>query len=609
MLSQYNPYLIEQALHDTPRVSPLPSAKDREAWQRLRERLGKVRTQDLIRAAERAAQQEIPTITATLFLDFKRSGERYPYDAPQGSRRNMLRDLALGECLEGKGRFLDPLLDVAWAICEESTWSRSGHQIELTDMARPHIDLMVATTVFELAELDLVLGDVLEPALSTRVRYEATRRCFVPYMERNDFHWMFNTDSRRVNNWNAVCNTGVVAAALHLEPDLARLARIIARALDSLDDYLEGFDPDGGTSEGSFCWMFGFGYFTLLADLLEHYTGGRISLWNERTKTIAQFPVGTQLSPHRFVNFSDCHLSFSHIPAHLAYLGKRLELPSLSAMAEQLPPNRSENRLPWSLRECLWLEPSPSPAPSSPAQHDWFGGLMWMVSRRDPATPDGLVLAAKGGHNGEMHNQNDVGNFIVHWRGESLVCDLGKGYISRAYFDHVGGRYGIFVNTSKAHSVPLMNQHEQPYSAQYAAELLEHTASERLDRLVLELRRAYPEEADLASLRRTLTLHRDTPLGWIELIDEVHFASGPGKLESALITLAEVTLEEASVTLHGTSGTLKVMFDPAACLPRVDVIEGVALEREASADVRRIVFNTHEPQQTATVRLRLEPQR
>jgi hypothetical protein len=31
----------------------------------------------------------------------------------------MLNGFALAECLEGKGRFLDSLADVAWAICEE----------------------------------------------------------------------------------------------------------------------------------------------------------------------------------------------------------------------------------------------------------------------------------------------------------------------------------------------------------------------------------------------------------------------------------------------------------------------------------------------------------
>ena len=92
----------------------------------------------------------------------------------------MLSNLALAECLEGEGRFLDPLLDVAWAICEESSWSWPAHQGDLADMGHPVIDLSVAMTALYLAELDLLLADRLDPALGRRIRYEVDRRCLAP---------------------------------------------------------------------------------------------------------------------------------------------------------------------------------------------------------------------------------------------------------------------------------------------------------------------------------------------------------------------------------------------------------------------------------------------
>ncbi len=55
----------------------------------------------------------------------------------------MMTNLALAECLEGQGRFLDPLLNMVWAILEESSWSLPAHQIVSTDMTRHHIDLGV----------------------------------------------------------------------------------------------------------------------------------------------------------------------------------------------------------------------------------------------------------------------------------------------------------------------------------------------------------------------------------------------------------------------------------------------------------------------------------
>ena len=84
---------------------------------------------------------------------------------------------------------------------------------------------------------------------------------------------MHNTQLRKVNNWTAVCNAGVVGAALYLEKDLSRLAEMIARAARSLDDYLLTFDQDGGSSEGPGYWSYGFGYYSILGQLVEQRTG------------------------------------------------------------------------------------------------------------------------------------------------------------------------------------------------------------------------------------------------------------------------------------------------------------------------------------------------
>ena len=101
----------------------------------------------------------------------------------------MLARLAVGECLEGRGRFLDALLDLAWAICEESSWAFPVHQLQLPDPCRPYIDLMAASTALDLAELDALLGSQLDPALAARIRYEAEGRCFQPYLERAEEWW------------------------------------------------------------------------------------------------------------------------------------------------------------------------------------------------------------------------------------------------------------------------------------------------------------------------------------------------------------------------------------------------------------------------------------
>jgi hypothetical protein len=559
----------------------------------------------MVSAGEIAAQTEIPALPATLFLEFKRTGERAGYEQPQWQRRWLLRDLVLAECLEYTGRFLDPILDLAWAICEESSWVYPAHQAELTDLARPVVDLGAAGTALELAEMNLLVGLELDPLLGKRIRDEVDRRILTPYLTEHYHWWLYNSSERQVNNWTAVCNAGVVGAALYLERNLSRLAEIIARAAHSLDSYLDTFDVDGGSSEGPGYWSYGFGYYTILAHLLEHRTGGRLDfLAGERLRQIASYPLRTVLTPGTYVNFSDADLNVTYSRPHLAFLAQRLDLLDLAVLAHEQPSASGHGSLSWSLRDLFWQPPASGPTQFIPAPHDWFGGLMWFIARYQPAGPETLVVAAKGGHNAEMHNQNDVGNIIVQVNGESLIVDVGRGRYTKAYFGP--DRYDHFVNASLGHSVPLPNGCLQKAGRNYAAGLLDHQAGETQDSLILELKQAYPAEANLASLRRRVTLHRDPPRGWVELVDEVAFTGGPAPFETALITFAKVEVGTDGIVLQGQQGKLRVSFDPEQVEVRVDLYPEVDLAI-GPTDVRRVVFTFKEPLQKGTLRLEMAP--
>jgi hypothetical protein len=604
MLSHHNPVDIEHILRTAEVPPPFPPAADRAAWQQVRGELGEERAGDVIAQAGTYASTPVPSLPATLYLEFARTGQREGYQAPRSQRRQMLWGLALAECLTYERRYLDPILDVAWAICEESSWALPAHQGDLADMERPVIDLGAAATALELAELDLLLGSELGPALGARIRYEVDRRCTTPYLERHDFWWLYNTHRRTVNNWTAVCNAGVAGAALYLEADLGRLAEVIARAARSLDDYLDTFDADGGSTEGPGYWTYGFGNYTLIAHLVEQRTDGQVSfLEEERICDIAQFPLRTMLSPGTYVNFSDCDPQVTLNAAQLTYLARRLDLPVLEQLAGEQPMHRYAQSLIWGLRGLFW-RPSPEVGGRFvPKGHDWFREMIWMIARYDPEDPDALVLAAKGGHNGEMHNQNDVGNFIVHLNGESIIPDIGRGRYTKDYFGP--RRYEHLANSSLGHSVPVPNGQAQAPGREHGARLLLHETDAQGDRMQIDMAGAYPDAADLDSLQRTVILHREAPRGWVEVIDQVRFASGPGTFESVLTTFAEVELEEGAVLLRGERGAVRVRFSEGVT-PRYEVVEEVDMAR-CPTDVGRVVLKLNEPAQEATIRLRIDP--
>ncbi|HEV8637386.1 MAG TPA: heparinase II/III family protein [Chloroflexota bacterium] len=609
MLSRYNPADVESALRAGSGRPPFPPASDRDAWDGQRARLGEEAARAVEHAAELAGQPLPASRPASLILDWLRNPDRSEaeFDGSLGERRTRLAGLALAECLENRGRFLEPILDTAWSICEESGWAHPAITRGLADPDRPVIDLRVAMTALELAELDHLLGPRLDPVLGKRIRRELDRRCFSPFLERHDFWWLHNTSARTVNNWTAVCVGGVVGAALYLEADHARLAEIVARGARSLDDYLATFDEDGGSSEGPGYWAYGFGYYTVLAHLVESRTDGRVDFFDEeRVRQIARYPLRTILSPGRYVNFSDCDRRIALSAPHLAGLAGRLDVPALMALANAQPPERRRDQLTWGLR-ALWWAPDPTAATTVvPARHDFFRGMHWMIARQDPTDPAALVLAAKGGHNQEMHNQNDVGAVIVHLGEESIVADPGRGRYSQAYFGP--RRYEHFVNSSRGHSVPVVNGLAQLAGREHRAELLEHRATDAEDVMALEMRDAYPAEADLASLRRTVALRRAPRHGLVELEDVARFATRPGTLESALITFGAVELGDGAVVLATDRAALRVEYDPAAVEARVEEVPGVDLA-EGPTDMRRVAFAWRQPARQGAISLRLAPVR
>ena len=111
---------------------------------------------------------------------------------------------------------------------------------------------------------------------------------------------------------------------------------------------------------------------------------------------------------------------------------------------------------------------------------------------------------------------------------------------------------------------------------------------------------------DLASLRRRVTLHREAPCGWVELVDGAAFADGPGSLESAITTFCHVDLGEGGVVIRGDRSEVRITYDDTNVEARLDIFEDVDLALYP-ATVNRIVFSWIEPAMVGQIRLEIVP--
>jgi len=120
---------------------PFPQAAERDRWAALPAAV----REDYIRVAEKYLHGSWPTPKATDFLGFVRTGNRSEYQAISYGRREQLATLVIAECIEGKGRFRDDIVNGIWTICER----RTGEYRHLACSegwppdARPTVDLFV----------------------------------------------------------------------------------------------------------------------------------------------------------------------------------------------------------------------------------------------------------------------------------------------------------------------------------------------------------------------------------------------------------------------------------------------------------------------------------
>ena len=166
---------LQELLMSPTQWHPFPKAGERAAWERLPEDV----LQKLLTDGETCAETEIPALPASLYLEYQREGNRSRYQDAWFARRRLLNELALAECVEGKGRFLDPLANVAWAICEESSWVFPAHirrqkaGTGLPDTTEPVVALFSAETASSLAWVVYLLEEQLNqvsPQVCKRIR-------------------------------------------------------------------------------------------------------------------------------------------------------------------------------------------------------------------------------------------------------------------------------------------------------------------------------------------------------------------------------------------------------------------------------------------------------
>ncbi|MBR4888471.1 MAG: heparinase II/III family protein, partial [Clostridia bacterium] len=191
-------------------------------------------------------------------------------------------------------------------------------------------------------------------------------------------------------------------------------------------------------------------------------------------------------------------------------------------------------------------------------QNVWFPGIQVMAARREEGSCKGLYLSAKGGTNGESHNHNDVGAFVVYCDGKPAIIDIGTGEYTKQTFS--AGRYEIPQINSYYHNLPIIGGEGQLPGVQYTAQDVTYTCDEMRVDFGVELRGVYPESAGVESWKRSFLY--DRAAGAVTVADD--FALTEEKdVQLVLITKPEPVFAPGEMTLVlDEESTVTASFDP-----------------------------------------------
>lgn len=310
---------------------------------------------------------------------------------------------------------LQRLNDEVVAVCNFSDWNPS-HFLDVAEMSLA-VALALDWTKGDLSATteDLIIKTLIEKGIKPS--------------------WPANGESpswaNNNNNWNQVCNGGMIAASIAIaekEPELA--AKTIHRALEGLPNSLAAYLPDGVYPEGSTYWGYGTSFSVVTIAMLESAFGNDFGYGNyPGFKESALFRVLCNAPSGWYYNFADCgDRRGVNGDATLAWFATKTGNGSFFEKERFLMPVEKMSKLGRLDGSALvWIsqfkEKSDSEIPSA-----WKGEgsnpiVIFTGGEKDARQ---YYFGGKGGRGTVNHGNMDAGSFVFELNGVRWVIDPGN---------------------------------------------------------------------------------------------------------------------------------------------------------------------------------------
>lgn len=540
-----------------------------------------------IEEAEKYLNTALETVTATEFMEYQITGNRMNYEFKLFDQRSRLEFAVIAELLENKGRFTDEIIDGVWKICEETWWGVPAHYNKggtLPDQETVmFIDLFFSETAQMLSWVYYLMKDKMDeksPVVSKRLKSELQSRMLDACLD-NDYWWKRNTI-----NWGTWITSNWLTSVLLIETDRDKQLDAIQQILQTMDGFYREYPEDGGCDEGPGYWNRAAGSLFESLDLLSIASNKKIDFSSDtKIRLMGAYYWKMYIGNYFFVNFADARpLIIPNVSIVYRY-GRYIKDDKLINLARFVAKNENyqhsvipnQNYIKYNDRPFLYgfgrqlflltMLDKVIEGESAPplVKHTWQENLQIFTVRHKENSTDGLYFAAKGGHNAESHNHNDVGTFTLYGDGQPLLVDLGVEQYTKRTFG--SNRYDLWTMQSAYHNLPTINGIMQKEGQDFKATNVKHKVNKKEYSFSLDISKAYPKEAKVNYWNRTMSLGKS---GKFKVTEDFSLKENMDSTFISLMIYAKVDIgSEGEIILTSYKGKkYRIKYDSSLLRPQ-----------------------------------------
>ena len=613
---------------------PYPAYKDREGWRTM---MGE-HVEYIIKNGEEYLNYKWQSVDATSYLAYERTGDRAVMEKPLSDNRIALNSLMMAELAEGKGRFIDQIINGTWHMAHMESWVLSAHLPRqhsgraLPDPDQQIIDLGSAPLGAEMAVAYHFFHetfDQIDPVISKVIYNAVEKQIFEPYLnvDNQASQWWLAYDLKPgfvINNWNPWCNADVMLACLLIDKNQERRQKAIRQSLKSVDKFLGYIKTDGACEEGPAYWGHAAGKLYDYLQIMYDATGGRLSLFGDpQIKSMGEYISRSYVGDQWVVNFADASAKLSMTvpliynygtaigsnemcdfavynlmdkkigqfkkPAPTIWKDMFRVLESLKCLA---PITERVNQLNAQIASGVSLDECADRLRKAVPDNTWYPETEFYYVKND----SDWFFAAKGGHNNESHNHNDIGTFLLYKGSVPVFADAGVGTYTKKTFS--SERYTIWSMLSDWHNLPVINGKTQMNGAAYRSSDVSVGSKGRAKCFRLDISGAYRDGTDCNSWVREYNIS-DKLLTITDIYDlkkrnaaDVENFIVQGKIYLPGESLSGGYLVKSGEVLMENQGVVFRITYPAGMTPSVSVMEldDPRLSNVWGPSLRRISF-------------------